>query len=210
MNKISIILCLIIVVFVFCSGCTSSGNGSDIYNAKPYEIIVFQANTLEEVENRTVGHWTIIADEATTSREFVQTAIKAVRYLYQIHQKDFTGVLLVPSIKSKYSGASYADASYAADGKGPLGMTGSAPAIEGYWKVWISERLLTETELAITELWSEKQLEFPSTNWASSLSYDEVKLKEYIAETLNLPYSEVQLPQLRMTEYEVDESFDMG
>ena len=196
--------------FVFCIGCTSSDSSNDISNAKPYEIVMSQENTIKEVGNRTMGHWVIIAHEAATPQEFAQIAIKAVRDLYQIYQKDFTGVLLVPSAKSKFSGVRYADASYAADGKGPLGMTGSAPAIEGYWKVWIADRLLTETELAITEEWIEKQQDFPSTDWASSLSYDEVQLREYIAETLDIPYSEVHLPQLKMTEYEVDDSFDMG
>lgn len=209
MKNARVFLQLVIIGLVFFSGCISSNSRNDMSNAKPYHIIMAEENILEEVGGRTVGHWIIIADEAATSDDYAQTAIKAVRDLYQRYQKDFTGVLLVPSAKAKYAGTRYADASYAADGKGPLGMTGSAPAIEGYWKVWVANRPLMERELAIVELWSEKQQNFPSTNWASSLSYDEVQLRKYIAETLHLPYSKVQLPQLKMIEYEVDYPFDI-
>jgi hypothetical protein len=83
-------------------------------------------------------------------------------------------------------------------------MTGSNPAVDWYWKVQATERQLTDHELAIAELWSEKQPEFPSKNPLSSSSYDVEALRQYLADTLDIPYSDIQLPELHMMEYEFD------
>ena len=144
----------------------------------------------------------ITSDDAIGFEEYAQTAIQAVCDLYNRYGRDFTAVMLVASDAARIP---YATASYAADGNGALGMTGSAPAIEMYWKVRVTDRKLTEQELAIAELWYEKQQDFPSTYPLSSLSYDEKALRQYITDTLNIPYDDVQFPELEMIDYEFNE-----
>jgi len=199
--KNAIILLIMIIGLILYSGCTSPETGTELKHAKPYRIIG-EGNLANEEENRTGGLWYITSDEATGFEEYAQTAIQAVCYLYYRHGRDHTSVMLIASDTVK---TPYATASYAADGKGALGMTGSAPAYEMYWRVQATDRKLMEQELAIAELWSEKQLDFPSKNPLSSLSYDEEALRQYIADALDIPYNEVKPPELPMEDYEFDE-----
>ena len=183
-----------------------SGNArtTELSHAKPYRVLG-EGNVANEKEDRTVGLWFIVSEDATGFKEYAQTAIQAVRDLYRLYGRDHTSVLLIPNDKLRYAGMSYAQASYAADGKGALGMTGSAPAVEMYWKVRAADRPFTEQELAIAELWSEKMPDFPSKNPLSSLSYDEEALRQYVADTLNISDAEVSFPQINYREYDHDE-----
>ena len=196
-----VVLLLVIMAPLLVSGCPSSSSGIELPQARAYRI-VGEGNLASEKEDRTVGLWFIYSDNATGFEEYAQTAIQAARDLYHMYKRDFTSVMLVASDVVKVP---YATASYAADGKGALGMTGSAPAVQWYWKVQAADRQLTEQELAIAELWSEKQPDFPSKNPLSSSSYDVEALRQYIADALDIPYADVQLPELHMTEYEFDE-----
>ncbi len=209
-----VVLALTIFTLVLSVGCKAqeiepepSGNAHtiELSYAKPY-LVLGEGNIVNEKEDRTVGLWFIVAEDATGFDEYAQTAIQAVRDLYHLYERDFTSVLLIPNDKLVYA-AYYAQANYAVDGKGALGMTGSAPAKEMYWKVRATDRPFTEQELAIAELWFEKIPDFPSKDPLSSLSYDEESLRQYVADTLNISDAEVSFPQINYREYEYDERF---
>lgn len=193
-----VMLLLVIMAPVLVSGCPSSSSGIELPQAKAYRI-VDEGNLASEKEDRTVGLWFIYSDDATGFEEYAQTAIQAARDLYHMYKRDFTSVMLIASDVVKVS---YATASYAADGKGALGMTGAAPAVHWYWKVQAADRQLSRQELAIAELWSQKQADFPSKDPLSSSTYDVQALRHYVADTLRIPYADVQCPQLPMKEYE--------
>jgi len=181
-------------------------DSSILEHVRPYRV-VSEGSIVNQDQNHSVGLWFIASEEASGFEEYAQTAVQAVLDLYRLYGRDYTSVLLIPNDKLEYAGLSYAKASFAADGKGAAGMTGDAPAKEGYWVVRAADRQLNEQELAIAELWHAKQQDFPQTNPVSNLSYDEEALRQYIADTLNIPYDEVQMPDLEMQEYELDQSF---
>ncbi len=181
-------------------------DSSVLEHARPYRV-VSEGNTANQDPNRSVGLWFITSEGASGFEQYAQTAVQAVLDLYHLHGRDFTSVLLIPNDKLEYAGLSCAQANFAADGKGAAGMTGSAPAKEGYWVVRAADRELNERELAIAELWHAKQQDFPQTNPVSSLSYDSEALRQYIADTLNIPFDEVQMPALEMQEYKLDQRF---
>ena len=205
-------LALIIITLVLSVGCKTQEiepepleytHATEMNQAKPY-LVLGEGNIANEKEDRTVGLWFIISEDATSFEEYAQTTIQAVRDLYRLYGRDYTAAMLIPNEKLEYA-VYYAQASYAADGKGALGMTGSAPAKEMYWNVQAADRPLSEQELAIAELWFEKIPDFPSKNPISSLSYDEEALRQFVADTLNISYDEVRLPQIDYIEYEYDE-----
>jgi hypothetical protein len=175
---------------------------SDLEYALPYSI-VSEGNLANEDPNRSVGLWLIISESASCFEEYAEPAIQAVRDLYSQYGRDFTAVLLIPSGKLEYAGLFYAQANFAADGKGAAGMTGSAPAKPMYWRVYAADRELNELELSIAELWQAKQQDFPQHDVLSSMSYDAEALRHYIADELNIPYEEAQMPELVMHDYEV-------
>jgi hypothetical protein len=172
--------------------------------AKPY-LVLSEGNLANEDISRSVGLWFITSAESSSFEEYALTATRAVLDLYYYYRRDFTSVLLVPEDGVRIP---YAQANFAADGRGAAGMTGSAPAKEMYWKIWATiDPPLSEQELNIARLWAEKERDFPSRNPLSSLSYDSEALRQYISETLGIPYDEVQMPDLEMREYFLDESF---
>jgi hypothetical protein len=175
--------------------------------ARPY--LVLSQNEIQiEGSNRYVVSYHIISKEADTFEEYAQTAVQAALDLYTYFRPDYTNVILVPEEGIRIT---YAEAHFAADGKGAEGMTGSAPAKPMYWTVRaMTDPQLTQKQLAIARLWQAKQWDFPQKNPASSLSYDEEALKKYIAATLNIPYEEVKKPFPEMAEYELEQSFIDG
>ena len=180
---------------------TGNAIGPDrLDRANPY-LIVGEGSLANDDPSRSAALWFITADNADGFAEYAQTAVQAAVDLYRLYGNTFTAVLLVPrdSVRTPY-----ADVSYAADGKGASGMTGSAQAKPGYWHARAIDDLpYNAQELAILELWQEKQGDFPSRDPASSLSYDETALRQYIADTLQLPYSETKVRQLKTREYTV-------
>ncbi len=209
---LKIVLVLTIFSLVVSTGCETQDSGTDteppeytqaseLSQAKPYRVIG-EGSVVCDLPDRKVGLWFIVAEEATGFEEYAQTAIQAVRDLYRLHSRDHTSVLLIPN--DELMGLYYASASYAADGKGALGLTGDAPAKEMYWKLRAADRQFTGQELAIAELWFEKIPDFPSKDPLSSLSYDEQALRQYVADALNIPVAEVILPQMVYIEYEYD------
>lgn len=174
----------------------------NLNHAKPY-LVIGEGNLVNDNPNRSVALWYITSEEASSFEERAQTAIRAAIDLYSLYENTFTSVLLIPQDGIEIA---YAQASFAIDGKGASGMTGSVPAESGYWKIRATDRTLTEQELAIAELWFAKQQDFPQKNPLSSLSYDEQALRQYIADTLNISYDEAQMPHLEIREYELDQS----
>lgn len=181
-------------------------DSSRLEHARSYRI-VSEGNIANQDPNRSVGLWFITSEGASGFEEYTQTAIQAVLDLYRLYGRDSTSVLLIPSDKLAYSGLSYANASFAADGRGAAGMTGSAPAKEGYWFVRAADRELNEQELAIAELWIAIQWDFPQQNPISSSLFDTEAIRQHIADTLDIPYDEVQMPNLEIREYTLDQSF---
>ncbi len=194
-----------LIILLLTTGCQNNSQGASILeHAKPYELVGrgFLAN---EDEQRTAGLWYITSEEADSLEEYAQTALQATIDLYKQHKYDFTAVSLIP--RPEVTMWWYAEAGYAADGKGAAGMTGSAPAKPMYWKARVmDDSPYNEQELAVLELWQAKQQDFPSTDPWSSLSYDEKALRQYIADTLKISFEEAQPRYLKMVEYPVDEA----
>ncbi len=205
MKKLIPILMLIILLLI--TGCQNNSQGAFILeHAKPYQVVGrgFLAN---EDEQRTVGLWYITSEEADSLEEYSQTALQATIDLYKQHKYDFTAVSLIP--RPEVTQWWYAESAYAADGKGAAGMTGSAPAKPMYWKARaMDDSPYNEQELAVLQLWQEKQGDFPSRNPLSSLTYDEKALRQYIADTLKIPLEKAQPRYLKMVEYPVDEAIN--
>lgn len=172
--------------------------------ARPYTV-AGEGKLANEDPSRSARLWFITAPEADSYEEYVQTAIQAVLDLRAFYGDTFTAVILVPEEDAK---TSYADAFYAADGKGALGMTGSVPAVPMYWKVRaMDDRPYESQELAVIRLWQAKQSDFPSQDPLSSLSYDEKGLREYISDALDIPYSQTLVRSLEIKDYNLDASF---
>jgi hypothetical protein len=171
--------------------------------AVPYRVIG-EGSIVNDDPDRSAGLWFITSENASGFEERAQTAARAVFDLFYLYKRDFTSVLLVPGEGVRVN---YAQANFAADGKGVAGMTGSAPAKPGYWKIWSSDDEFDEQELAVAGLWSAKEQDFPQKDPVSSLSYDEQALRQYIADKLNIPYAEVQMPRPDMREYKLAQSF---
>ncbi len=185
---------------------TQSLNSINPDHAKPY-MVVGNGNLASDDPNRSVGLWFITSENASGFEEYAQTAIQAAIDLYSLYRNDFTEVLLIPQPSVT---TPYAQAFYASDGKGAWGMTGSVPAVPKYWYARAMGDIPYNTqELTILELWQKKQVDFPNQDLLSSLSYDETALRQYISDTLNIPYSETQVRQLKTVEYKVpDESLE--
>ena len=173
----------------------------NLSQAKPYTIMC-EGNIANDNTNRSAGIWIITSSKASNNEEWAQTSILAVADLQKQCGRVFTGVSLAAG--TEVSQIEYAQASYASDGKGALGMTGSAPAHEGYWGVQAATTKLTDREYAIAKIWNEKQKDFPSTDPLSSLSYDLDALRKYTANTLGIAIEEVWPVYLPYTNYLYD------
>lgn len=173
-----------------------------LQQAKAYRV-VDEGVLVNDDKQRTAGLWYIYSEEAERFEEYAQTAIQAVLDLYKLYGRTHTGVILVPGPEVRLT--YYASASYASDGKGAAGLTGSAPAVPMYWKVRAMDDLrYSEQELAVITLRQDKMADFPSRDSFSSLGYDEPGLRQYIADTLHIPYEETKPRSLKMAEYRMD------
>jgi hypothetical protein len=161
-----------------------------------------EGNLANDNTNRSAGIWLITSSEASNNEEWAQTSILAVADLQKQCGRVFTSVSL--AVGKEVPQIEYAQASYASDGKGALGMTGSAPAVEAYWSVRAATTKLTDLEYAIAKIWNEKQKDFPSTDPLSSLSYDLGALRKYTADTLGIPIEEVWPVYIPYTHYPYD------
>src|SRR4030042_246383 len=115
--------------------------------AQPYKIIGERSLAIEEGYDRSVGRWLITSETAAGFEERAQTVVKSVIDLYTLYKRDFTSVTLIA--RDDLERLDYASASFAADGLGPEGMTGSAPAQHSYWKGRATDYMYTETELKL-------------------------------------------------------------
>jgi hypothetical protein len=169
--------------------------------AQQYYVIGERGLAIEDFD-RSVGRWLIMSDEAYGIEGRAQTAVQVVIDLYNLYQRDYTSVILIP--EEGIEGLYYASASFAADGLGPEGMTGSAPANHFYWKLRTTDYVYSERELEIARLWQENIDRFPQTDPLSSCSYDEEALKQHIADTLGISYEEASFGNAKMSEYNTE------
>lgn len=160
--------------------------------ACPYTIVDEELGVTIDDPTRTTALRSIVAEEADCFEELAATALQAAIDLYVEHGKDRTSVVLMPCPGIHVF---LAQASFAADGRGAEGMTGSAPANPGYWVVRAADRTMTGQEMAIAELWFTHMEEFPSKNKLSSLFYDKDALCEFIAAELDIPVEEIDYPR---------------
>jgi hypothetical protein len=180
----------------------NSSLAQSLPHAKPYTIL-YEGNLANDNKARSAGLWFVTSDQAANSEEWAQTAILAASDLHRICGRIFTGVSMV--VSNEVWRVDYAQALYAVDGKGALGMTGSAPFEPMYWKVNVANRKLTEEEKSIAKLWIEKERDFPQTDILSSLSYDATALKKHISETLGIPLDGVKEINLPLKDYPYNE-----
>ena len=169
---------------------------SNLSQARPY-LVVAGGNLVNEDPDRSVGLWYITSQEAAGFEEYAQTAIQAALDLYNLYQRDFTSVILIPQDDVRIV---YAQVNFAADGKGAAGMTGSVPALKHFWKIWAAERRLNERELAGVELWPGQKTDFPPAKPLSRLRYKEAGLRQYIADKLQIPYDGVEMTEIKIRE----------
>ncbi|MFC1946387.1 hypothetical protein ACFLXY_00550 [Chloroflexota bacterium] len=173
----------------------------DLKLAQPYRIIGERGLAIEDFD-RSVGLWLITSETALGFEERAQTVIKAVIDLYARYKRDHTSVTLIAGEDLEH--LDYASAKFSSDGLGPEGMTGSAPANHGYWKVRATDYMYSEIEMEIARLWWENMDRFPQTDLLSSRSYDEEALRQYVADTLGISYEEVSYGEAKVTEYDVE------
>ena len=134
--------------------------------AQPTYSVVGRLNVSTTRDQRSIGLWQITSG-AKAPAEWVKVARQATLDLHSQYNTDFTEVLLTPN--EHIIGITYAQVSYAADGKGSLGLDG-ADLIYYEWDIRVADRALTDEEYAIATLWEQKAPDFPSTNFLSTSS----------------------------------------
>ncbi len=186
-------------VLIFGSSCNSIA--PDLIYAKDYEV-VSEENIDLNAKNRTGKHFQIISD-ASTIDEMAQTSMLAAYELSKEHNLDLSLVLLVPAKELINTGIYYTQVEYASDNKGATGLPGIDKNLfnKGEWFVKSTENTLNDNEILLAKLWYKYQNDFPSKNWASSLSYDKSSLINYIAKELNIDPEQVTVPKIILTDY---------
>lgn len=180
-----------------------SGNlKSKLVHAKEYKVIdELQTNML----NKRRAKMFIIISEAISFDERGQTAMLAAHELSKSHHLDLCEVILVPAKGLERTSLQEARASYASDNKGLQGShSGVDPILftKGKWMVWSSDQVLTDLELEVATLWHANRRAFPSKEMLSSLSFDPIALRNFIAEELQIDSSEVDFPNIQQKIYD--------
>lgn len=192
---------ILLLSFLFSSaGCENID--SYLTQAKPYTVVAEHELTMND-ESRTGKIW-FITSEAATTEEFAQTAIQAAFDLHKKNKKtDVLDIELIPYAGLEMSGMNYARVSYATDNKGYTGISGTDPNdIKRYtWFVQAADRPLTEKELTLARLWFANMKNFPAKQVYSSSLYEKADLQKFIADTMHIPVSEVELPVIKLREY---------
>jgi len=196
-----IITIFLLSILLISSGCEKIGSSLPL--AKAYTVVGEHDKQLG-VKNRKAKMW-FITSGADGFKEFAQTSILAA---YEIHKEnkdiDLIQVILVPDKEFVATSTYYAQASYATDKKGALGLSGVDLNAVTYskWFVKAAENPLSAKELVIAKLWVTHQKDFPSSNMLSSLSYDREALRVFIADSLQIDISEVELPITMLRDYD--------
>jgi hypothetical protein len=192
---------LVASVLIFISpGCNTIR--SYLAQAKPYTV-VGEAPIPMYHETRT-GNIFYITSDAVNKDEFAQTAVLAALELHEANKKlDVIEIDLIPDKHLINRGVSYASVCYAIDKKGIAEFSGTDPNenIKFEWLVRSATEPLTKKELMIVNLWYGNMKNFPAKQLFSNLSFDYDGLITFVAETMHIPVSEVQLPVINLTEY---------
>ena len=145
-----------------------------------------------------------ITSEANTYDEFAQTTILAAIELHKKYREyDLIQVILVPDEDMVATGTYYASAHYAVDKKGMKDVSGADQntMTNFKWMVRAAEKPLYKQELEIAKLWHRHHADFPSEDMFSSLSYNQEKLVNFIADSLKLNSTDVFLPRIHRLDY---------
>ena len=191
---------LLSILFVSLSGFES--DKSHLTHAKTYEVVGGHVIDLTS-HSRKAKMWFIIS-EAKTYDEFAQTTILAALEFHKKHREyDLIQVMLVPDKDMVATGTYYASAHYAVDKKGAKYVSGAdqKTMTNFKWMVRAAEEPLNKQELEIARLWHRHQADFPSEDLFSSLSYNEEKLVNFIADSLKSDIEEIYLPRIKLLEY---------
>jgi len=176
---------------------------SHLIYAKTYEVVGEHAINLTN-DTRKAKMWFIIS-EAKTHDEFAQTTILAAIELHKKYREyDLIQVILVPDKDMVATDTYYSSVYYAVDKKGLKGVSGAdqKTMVSFEWLVRAAEKSLNKQELEIAKLWHRHQADFPSEDLLSSLSYNEKKLVNFIADSLKLDNDAVNLPRIQLLEYQ--------
>ena len=193
---------VILFSFLFLSLSGFDKYKSQLTQAKTYEVVGEHAINLTS-DTRKAKMWFIIS-EANTHDEFAQTTILAAIALHKKYREyDLIQVILVPGKDMVATGTYYASVHYAVDNKGAKDVSGAdqKALVSFKWMVRAAEKPLNKQELEIAKLWYRNQADFPSEDLLSSLSYNEEKLVNFIADSLKLDDDEVKLPQISLKAY---------
>jgi hypothetical protein len=169
--------------------------------AQPYDLIKEGEEVTCPPGDRTAQVWTVTADVDSLDG-FGQTAMQAALDLHRKYGTDHTTVLLTASADLP-TGPFYAQASFAADSLGAMGLQcrGADPSQRYVWRVWAATRPLTARELSIAESWHRLAPRFPSRDPLSSSMVDDEALRSAVAGSLGIPPEEVEYPHLALEPY---------
>ena len=178
---------------VLCVSC--SGTEIDTSLAKSYQVM--DDESLPTSTGRTARAWHIVSD-SSSFEEHAQTIARALLDLHREHGAVVNRVELYPSRALVGSGVKHGYGFYATDGRAGQGFPGADPDYRATWRVFATDRRLTEREVDIAELWMERARDFPSQDPFSSLAIDADALRLHISAELGLRYEDVVLPHPRM------------
>ena len=188
------------ILFLTLSACDKYE--SYLIHAKSYEVVGEHMMNLDG-NSRKAKMWFITSD-ANSYDEFAQITILAVIELHKKYRKyDLIQVILIPDKDMIAASIYYASAFYAVDKKGAKDVSGADQntLVSFTWLVRSAEKPLNNQELEIAKLWFNHQADFPSEVPHSSLSYNQEKLVSFIADSLKLDETEVDLPRIKLKDY---------
>jgi len=155
--------------------------------AKSYQVI---KRSDFSFPGRSRLNFILLAPEATSYTEFAHTAMKAALDKQRETGADVICAVIEPSVKAVGRGDNYAIASYAPDGKGNSGDQ------DWKWSISVAERPFTQKEMLVLEAWEEC-----CENFQVNGLTDELKLKKFLSQKLQLPIEEIRIPLLNRKEY---------
>ena len=132
----------------------------------------------------------VLNKKDATYEEKAQTVFKAASNLVKAKDADVVNVMIEMSEKTQGAGYLLAQCEYAPDGGGYSG--------DQHWKCKIraSKENPTAQELMILDEWYANRHKFQKDGLT-----DEPKLKQYLAQNLNLPVDKISLPWIMPEEY---------
>jgi hypothetical protein len=177
------------LLVLLCVSCSDTDIDTSL--AKPYDVV--RERALPTATGRDARMWDIVAD-SSTFEEHAQTIARALLDMQREHGTVLNEVSLYPTRSLAGSAVKHGYGFYATDGKAGEGLPGADPEYRARWRIFATERALTEQEIEIAELWMERAPDFPSQDPFTSMAIDGEALRASIAEELALPIEEVVHP----------------